>query len=150
MRLVSNSLCTRSERASTPNMPSADFSHVVGADYSDPQSISLARDGPGQHRRSPGVNTCLSAHERRVYVPGLWQLGDFVLCRGFVPPDPPNSISVRRPMRSRYPTLAGRLPPGTSRANGKSPCTTTTPFATAWLGLGLANLSIFVVSSAHP
>jgi len=21
---------------------------------------------------SPGVNTCLSAHERRVYVPGLW------------------------------------------------------------------------------
>gem|GEM_PF-6244184 len=93
-------------------MPSADFSHTFGADCSNPQSIPLARDGPGQHGRPPGVNTRLSRYCSAVYVPGLWQLGDFILCCGLVPPDPPNSVSVRRPMRLRYPAMAGRLPPG--------------------------------------
>ena len=65
---------------------------------------------PTRRNGSPGVNTCLSAHERRVYVSGLWQLEDFVLCCGLVPPNPPDSISVRRPMRSRYPAEARPLP----------------------------------------
>jgi len=91
---------------------------------------------PTRRNGSPGVNTCLSAHERRVYVSGLWQLEDFVLCCGLVPPDPPDSISVRRPMRSRYPAVARPLP---LQARYRVPgYDTTTPFATTWLGLGLA------------
>jgi len=96
------------------------------------QSIPLARDGPGQHGRSPGVNTCLSRYCSAVYVAGLWQLGVFVLCCGLVPPDPPDSVSVSRiksgtgsascvcgipPWRDGF--LPGQLPP----------CTTATPLA---------------------
>ncbi len=93
------------------NMPSADFSHVIRAGYPHPQPIPPARGGQERHGRSPGVTTYLSTHERRVYIPGLRWIEDFTLCCGLVPPGPPNSVLVHRPVRLRYPASAGRLPP---------------------------------------
>jgi len=88
--------------------------------------------------RSPGVNTHLCAHERRVYMFGLGWIEDFTLCCRLVPPNPPNSVLVHRPMRSRYPASAGRLP---SRAPSPVPgCHTAIPFASIRLGLGLDEL----------
>ncbi len=93
------------------------------------QWLSPRRSGP------PGVNTYLSAHERRVYLPGLQWIEDFILCCGLVPPDQPNSVSVRHPVRLRYSAAAERLSP---RVLILPPaCHTATPFASIRLGLGL-------------
>ena len=51
----------------------------------------------GQRGRSPGVNTYLSAHERRVYVFGLRWIEDFALCCRLVPPKPPKLGSCTSP-----------------------------------------------------
>jgi hypothetical protein len=95
---------------------------------------------------SPGVNTYLSAHERRVYLPGLiMDRGLYPLwgrsrrrspmCCGLVPPDQTNSISVRHPMHLRYSALTERLSP---RVLILPPaCHTATPFASIRLALGL-------------
>ena len=45
---------------------------------------------------SPGVNTYLCAHERRVYLPGLRWIEDFALCCRLIPPGPPDSVLVHR------------------------------------------------------
>jgi len=116
-------------------MPSADFSHEIRAGCPNPQPISPARGGPGHHGRSPGVNTCLSAHERRVYLPGLRWIEDLTLCCGLVPPGPPNSVLVHRPMRLRHPASAGQLPP---RAPSPRPsCHTATSFSSTRMDQGL-------------
>jgi len=47
--------------------------------------------------RSPGVNTYLSAHERRVYAFGLRWIEDFALCCRLVPPKPPKLGSCTSP-----------------------------------------------------
>ncbi len=71
-------------------MPSADFCCVMVAPYG---LISPY----GQRGRSPGVNTYLSAHERRVYVFGLRWIEDFALCCRLVPPKPPQLGSCTSP-----------------------------------------------------
>jgi len=89
-----------------------------------------------QHVRPPGVNTHLSAHERRVYLSDLQWIEDFTLCCRLVPSDPPDSVPVRRPVRSQYPASAGQLP-----LHIPSPiysCHTATSFASIWLDQGLA------------
>jgi len=75
----------------TTTMPSADFCHAVASPYG-----SVSPDS-GHHGRSPGVNTHLSAHERRVYVFGLRWIEDFALCCRLVPPKPPQLDSCSSP-----------------------------------------------------
>jgi hypothetical protein len=119
--------------------------------------------------RSPGVNTHLSAHERRVYMSGLQWIEDFACLWGrsrrrspmCCPPEADHTRPAcrrsrfrglgsyssprlwwrsqrRRLMRLRYPASAERLPP---RAPSPIPsCHTAIPFASIWLGLGLAEL----------
>jgi hypothetical protein len=85
-------------------MPSADFCHMIASPCG-----SVSPD-TGPRGRSPGVNTHLCAHERRVYVFGLRWIEDFALCCRLVPPNPPDSILVHRPVRLRYPAVARRPP----------------------------------------
>ena len=85
---------------------------------------------------SPGVNTYLCAHGRRVYLPGLRWIEDFALCCRLIPPGPPDSVLVHRPMRLRHPALAGRLPP---EVRCRIPrCAAATSFASIKLDQGLA------------
>ena len=58
-------------------MPSADFSHAIRAGC---PTLSLKA-----HGRSPGVNTCLSVRECRVYGHTLRWIEDFVLLCRLVP-----------------------------------------------------------------
>jgi len=51
--------------------------------------------------------------------------------------DSPDSMSVRRPVHSRYPAVAG-LPPS-EQPLPSAPCNNATPFASIRLGLELAN-----------
>jgi hypothetical protein len=63
-------------------MPSAPLLSCVRGRLLFPQPIRLARDAPGRHERFPGVNTCLSVHECRVYGHTLRWIEDFALrCR---------------------------------------------------------------------
>ena len=98
----------------------------------DISTIPLERTTSG----SPGVNTYLCAHGRRVYLPGLRWIEDFALCCRLIPPGPPNSVLVHRPMRLRHPALAERLPP---EVRCRIPrCAAATSFASIKLDQGLA------------
>lgn len=132
-------------------------SHTKGCDVLRllcPLLTSVIRSGPvarflstRQYDRSPGVNTHLSAHERRVYLPGLRWIEDFTLCYRIVPPGPPDSVLVHRPVRLRYPTSVGRPPPRTP--SPMPGCHTATSFASIGLDQGLAKLR-HPRGSAHP
>ena len=65
-----------------PAIGGADFCHTIASPYG-----SVSPD-TGPHGRSPGVNTHLCAHERRVYAFGLRWIEDFALCCRLVPPTP--------------------------------------------------------------
>ena len=111
-------------------MPSADFCCVMVSPYG---LISPK----GQRSRSPGVNTYLSAHKRRVYAFGLRWIEDFALCCRLVPPKPPQLGSCTSPRAFAVPWLSAGRPP-LQEHRWIPGCHTAIPFASIRLGLGLA------------
>jgi len=131
-------------------MPSADFCHAMASPYGSVSPLMDTRQiMPILRFRCRKVNTHLSAHERRVYLPSLRWIEDFTLCCRLVPPGPPNSVLVHRPacggvasgedscVRGTLPRQGGFLPEHRHRIPS---CHTAIPFASIRLGLGLAKL----------
>ena len=98
-------------------MPPADFSHAVGADYSNPQPIPLARDGPGQHGRSPGVST---GYFQRTIVRYTW-LGHMT------------DIGLRPVLRTRPGSAPPQICLPSTLSDTGHTCTSTHAFASGFL-----------------
>ena len=122
-------------------MPSADFCCVMVSPYG---LISPK----GQRSRSPGVNTYLSAHKRRVYAFGLRWIEDFALCCRLVPPKPPQLGSCTSPRAFAVPCRGRVASSPAPSLDIRLPYRYTLRLHQA--GFGTCRAPQYEVSSTHP